>query len=102
MIIPVLAAVSQATLERGSSLRQASRMASETWSLAYSQISPESCGESPGFSKWGMPSIAPSDTCLFAQRTTVLEAIEEVEKETYQILSGCPSPTLSLVKRKVL
>jgi hypothetical protein len=32
MIIPVLAAVSQATLELGSSRRQASRMASETWS----------------------------------------------------------------------
>jgi len=32
MIIPVLAAVSQATFELGSSARQASRMASETWS----------------------------------------------------------------------
>jgi hypothetical protein len=30
MIIPVLVAVSQATLERGSSLKQASRTASET------------------------------------------------------------------------
>ncbi len=31
--IPVLVAVSQATLDKGSSLRQASRIASETWSL---------------------------------------------------------------------
>jgi hypothetical protein len=31
--LPVLVAVSQATLERGSSAKQASRMASETWSL---------------------------------------------------------------------
>lgn len=33
MIIPVLVAVSQATLDAGSSAKQASRMASETWSL---------------------------------------------------------------------
>ena len=38
-LIPVLVAVSQATLERGSSARQASRIASETWSQILSVIS---------------------------------------------------------------
>ena len=39
MIIPVFDAVSQATFEKGSTARQASRIASETWSQILSVIS---------------------------------------------------------------
>jgi hypothetical protein len=92
MIMPVLAAVSQATLESGSSLRQASRMASETWSLG--KVS-------------AMDAVVPAwlETCSEyktpdSENKSALVPCRK-KRPAYQILSGWPSPTDSEVKRKL-
>ena len=65
----VLVAVSQATLDSGSCSRQASRMASDTWShsCAQEEGGPQEAGEAVGVRRVGRVITARMEGCGFAQ-----------------------------------
>ena len=85
--MPVLVAVSQATLERGSEARQASRTASLFPQLRMLGLESEiSYQKLDHYLKMSAPKFS----------------VRVLESNTNAILSGCPSPTDSEVKRKVL